>query len=502
MNLLVFFNDVIKYILTILFTFYVIFKITNYKCTENHKNNIIIFSSILLGLIYALFINYLNYYIIILAILVSSSLISSYVMEKNIDYTFTLSIISLTFTYIINTFSIIIVSLLIHLPHLEISNENPIIRLLINVLSFFLLFCFFKINRFKKGFAFLKDEEKFNTISIIGILLCGFSLIFYSITRYSDNLKVIQFLLLSIILIAFGIFIWIKRNLKISYKEKMKDQTIEILKKELEDENLKNLELKKEIENLSLINHKYSSRIKATEQNISKLAYAYTQIDNHELTVDISEINNTIKQISNEYSNEIRNLLKYAKQLPKTNIQGIDNMLEHMQTESIKSNINFDLKINCSINNMIENYISQNMLETLLGDHLKDAIIAINSNTTKNINKDIYIIFEITNNYYELSIYDSGVSFDIDTLVNLGIKQITTHKETGGSGIGFMTTFNTLKHCNASIIIEEIDFKNSNFSKAIKFRFNGKNDYIIHSSRWKEIKSKDYLNRIIFEDYK
>lgn len=54
-----------------------------------------------------------------------------------------------------------------------------------------------------------------------------------------------------------------------------------------------------------------------------------------------------------------------------------------------------------------------------------------------------------------MCIYDSGIEFELETLKKLGLERITTHKKTGGSGIGFMTTFETLKECKASLIIEE-----------------------------------------------
>ena len=51
--------------------------------------------------------------------------------------------------------------------------------------------------------------------------------------------------------------------------------------------------------------------------------------------------------------------------------------------------------------------------------------------------------------------------------------------------MGFFTSFETLKKCRASIIISE--FKDNIYSKKISFIFDGKNDYIIKSYRYKEL---------------
>ena len=96
------------------------------------------------------------------------------------------------------------------------------------------------------------------------------------------------------------------------------------------------------------------------------------------------------------------------------------------------------------------------------------------------------------NENYCIDIYDNGVDFDVDTLSKLGLKRVTTHSDTGGSGIGFMTTFETLKKAYASLVITEFENKTP-FSKSVTFRFDGENAYIIHSYRSEELKKN--INR-------
>ena len=115
-----------------------------------------------------------------------------------------------------------------------------------------------------------------------------------------------------------------------------------------------------------------------------------------------------------------------------------------------------------------------------------------------------------------MCIYDTGIEFEIDTLLKLGLEPITTHKDSGGSGIGFLTTFETLNEMKASLIIKELSEKlqtrikeitrrlsgseGNHYTKAVIIRFDNKHQYKIYSYRAKEIKEKNQDRKIIIED--
>ena len=62
-------------------------------------------------------------------------------------------------------------------------------------------------------------------------------------------------------------------------------------------------------------------------------------------------------------------------------------------------------------------------------------------------------------------------------------------KNLGGGGIGFMTTFETLRKAYASLIITEFE-NQAPFTKSVAFRFDGENNYIIQSYRSAELKER------------
>ena len=130
----------------------------------------------------------------------------------------------------------------------------------------------------------------------------------------------------------------------------------------------------------------------------------------------------------------------------------------------------------------------KNKLETMIGDHLQDALIAANA-SNRTIRSVLAMIGE-AGNCYEFSVQDSGIPFEVDTLVRLGTERITTRADEGGNGIGFMKTFETMRECGASLIITEKE-PGSSFSKIVTIRFDGENRYIIETYRPSDFPESD-----------
>lgn len=283
-------------------------------------------------------------------------------------------------------------------------------------------------------------------------------------------------------------FKWIKHSITAYYKKRMKDRTIENQAEEIKekDEIIKNL--KQELSAVLQINHKYNHRLSAMEQAVNKLNA------NEEFSSEYADVIDAVKMLSKEYKSELKKATNIVT-MPKTNIFSIDIILDYMKIECEKDKINFKVNINYPLNEIIEKFIDKSKLETLLADHIKDAIIAINC-CSKN-NKEIELNFNKIDNLYQIEILDTGIEFEIETLLKLGLKAVTTHKEIGGSGIGFITTFETIKEAKASLEIEE--FENYKYTKAIRIIFDGKNEYRIHSYRLGEIKKRNKDKSIIIK---
>ena len=259
---------------------------------------------------------------------------------------------------------------------------------------------------------------------------------------------------------------------------------LEETKAELEEKNTRIKELENEIIKSGKKSHSISHRQDILEHKLEEL----------NMKSEISEMD--IKSRIEKVGKDIRK--EPVIVLAKTGIAEIDDVLDYMKSECVKKKIDFQLQLSGNIYKMINNYVSKDELEILLADHIKNAIIAIEY--SNNINKSILVRLGRLDGTYGLYVYDSGIEFEKETLLKLGKKPATTHKDSGGTGMGFMNTFDTLRKHNASFIIEEYGKPvTDNFTKVLKFKFDGKKEFKICTYRKEEIEKQDKEKTLVVE---
>lgn len=344
-------------------------------------------------------------------------------------------------------------------------------------LQFLFAYLLFRIKRFKAGFPFLLEKYSIIlSLIVAGIVLLFVSWISIPRTNYPDSFDFLPFYL-GILITGVGIIIWIRRGIKAFYIRKMKEHNTKTLEQELAEKERECQRLIEQNKKLGSESHKIRNRLSTLERAVIIMSQsAYSTDFSEELAFTIEDI----KRLSQDYQNGISKI-EGKKPLPSSKIKMIDDLFEYFATKCAEHKIDFHLTINGSIPYMIENIIPQNKLEIMIGDHLQNAIIAVNS--SENSFRSILVILGVTGDFYELTVYDSGIPFEIDTLQKLGTEQTTTHSDSGGSGIGFMTTFAAVKECKASLVINEIEPNTANFSKSVSIYFDGKNEYKIQTYR-------------------
>lgn len=401
--------------------------------------------------------------------------------KNDLAYSMLITTVSLSINYIL--FSIgILASFLINL----ITNiKNEYINLFILIIIYIILFLIFlRIKRCKKGLAFLQRKLENQYFDIL-ILNVSITIIFAVIVLSEYEVLLSRRVMTILIILSIIMFITIQKSLQIYYKQKLLIQDLTETKKELEEKKKEIEKLEEENLNFSKISHSIAHKQKSLEYKLEQLAM------NSEIANEIG-IKDRINNITKDFQKET------ALELSKTGIEEIDDMLKYMQSECIKNKIDFQLQINGNIHKMINNHIEKEALEILLADHIKNAIIAIGSGN--NINKSILVRLGIIDGNYGLYIYDSGIEFEIKTLLNLGRKPATTHKDTGGTGMGFMNTFDTLRKYKASLEICEYGKPcKDNFTKVLKIKFDKKNEFSIISYRAEKIEKLDKQNLIKVE---
>lgn len=478
---------VIKYLLINIFTYLIALKISNTKNIKYIQSISIIIGSVIVTIIYSILKEYLNFTLLFMIAFFIQIMFLTGIINKNTSIIIT-NLLANAIAYAIFIVASIIELIPMIIFKIKISTINFMLIALIDII---LMLFFLKMKRLKNGLVFLNNNVCNNYIDIIVINISMTIILAYCILgNYYGNLTMnltVSFVILTIIM-----FIMIQKTLILYYKQKLLEKTMEDYEEEIKQKDEIIKELSEEKFKISKVNHEFYNRQKSLEKAVKDFINNTSTEMGNELTI-INKINN----LSKEYSNKMEKI-KQVEKLPLTDVEEIDEMFKYMQSECIKNNIDFRLKIEGNIISLINNIIEKDRLVTLIGDHLRDAIIAINSGTNKF--KSIIAILGIKDKYYEFCVYDTGVEFEIETLLKLGLEPVTTHKNTGGTGIGFISTFETINKCKASLIIQEKNKENTNnYTKAVIIRFDGKKEYRIKSYRANEIKKQVKDNRIIIE---
>lgn len=455
----------IEMFFVIIMTYYAYIKITDIKRIKIKDYVVIIITTIPLSIIANIIkleiLSYLRWTIIILVI----SIINYSISKKDLINTIISSVISLSISYGLYVLAVMIS----FFPIVLINIKNELVALGI-IISIFIVFNIitFKIKKLKHGISFLQRKLENQNFSIL-ILNIGIMILLSITILHNYSVLNVANIGMTFAIILFVMVITIKQSFNLYYKQKLLTKDLEETKRELETKKNEIEKLEKENLEFSKTSHSLAHKQKAIEFKLEQLMNGSIDKDSKE------KMKEEIEKIHKEVYREPDKV-----ELDKTGIESIDNMLSYMQSECIRDNIQFDLQVVGNIYYMINNLITENDLEILIADHIKDAIFAINF--SDNSNRSILVRIGKIDNTYSLYIYDSGLEFEKEVLDNLGKKPITTYSDSGGTGMGFMNTFDTLNKTKASLIINEIGKPCvDNYTKVLIFKFDNKKEFRVDS---------------------
>ena len=419
-------------------------------------------------------------------VIIGASLLLSLLLKKKLDETLTSLIIVLALSYIIYFFSASI-AFFIFSPFQISGIIVTIICIATGIIS--IATTLLVSNRINFTFIYYKYSRGL-FISISGIII-----VLYGLFREGRNISDERAFLLifGFILLGFGIYSWLRREDAFSQYRRSKN-LIEKKQQAILKQKEKDYEtLKKMHDYLAMVVHKDDKKIDAMERIVGKVVLRTQQSD---ILLDAKKILDEISILKEKSEKEYNEKLFNEKILPKTGLQIVDAKFETVSEKAMLKDIDFTLTINGDVSGM-DSIIPQFDLANIIGDLAENAFIAINH--LKEDQSYHKIEFKIIKNesVYELSISDSGIPFEIDTLIKLGVEQVTSHKDDGGNGYGYLTIFELLDDCNASLNITEYETKPSGFSKNITIQFNGKSQYIIKSFRANMIRKRNNNTNLI-----
>lgn len=414
-------------------------------------------------------------------------LLLSYMIRerKRLLKTIIVSLVSISFVFVFDVIAAFIQSIVFW--QLGLVQYSIFLFLFFQIMTMIALcILFMKIKRFRKGIQFFQEDINIG----IGLALSAIVMILKCLDLREGQGKVYLFVvfIVGIVISGFGLYLWIRRSITAHYRERLQLKSEEHYKEVLEERD-------KEIEKLNQSNA-YLAKIVHRDNHL--MSNVNTSIDmyfnsNDEAYKEI--LLRDLQTLAKERSETINKEQLESKLLPSTGNLLIDSAINDLYIKAAAHGIDFNLTVSSTVDEIIGKYISQTDLQTLLCDHIKDAIIAVDSYGESG--GKILVNLSKLNNNYCIDIYDSGVAFETATLSKLGVDRVTTHADSGGSGIGFMTTFETIKKAYASLIITEFEHR-SPFSKSVSFRFDGESAFIINSYRKDELQQLINRNDVIF----
>ena len=317
----------------------------------------------------------------------------------------------------------------------------------------------------------------------IGLIISGVVFIFYSLFREDVTSRMFWMMMVGIVLAGYGVFYWWKRETVIAHNEKVAG----IMNKRLQsmvDEKTGDLEQTRKA-------HDYmASEIHKDLKTLDALQKVVEDIVAKSEQTEILETSRTvlleIKTYRERLTTGLSKRIYSGKTLPQTRLPLVDAKCEILLEEATYRNIEFDFEINGKIKGIIQ-AIPQLDLVNIIGDLVDNSFVAIKHMQSLVKYRGVQISIGMVDDKYELNVKDSGIPFAIDTLNHLGEKPITTHLDEGGSGYGYMTVFEILKSCGASLTITE--YEAGIYSKCVTIRFDKKAKYIIKTYRADQLKS-------------
>ena len=401
--------------------------------------------------------------------------------KTKLELSITTTILSFGISYASFYLLIFFLSIIFQLFKAAHSSENiNVITFCALIIQFLLTYVLFKFRRLKSGMPFLKNKGSSNTGVFISVLLLCCVTIF---TNHNNSEFVYIVPVVLILLCGVFILFWWRGKLTKTYIERLRSDELSYLKGTIQDQDTQIKNLKEQNDALARIIHKDNKLLPAMGLAVKDYLESYDESYENSRRKG-QELLTQLNIMLEERSGALRDYQLDNGKLPLTNVLSIDSLMKFMFNKAKENGVILELTLAGSVTFMVENIISDSELRTLLADLIENAIIA----TKASISKKILVFIGISNSSYLINVMDSGIPFEVNTIVDLGLKRATTHADDGGSGIGLVMAYQVIKEHHASFIIEEYSGNNI-YTKKLSVKFDGLEQYIVKSDRYNEIRS-------------
>lgn len=469
--------DIFKFYSIFLCCILITLKIMNLTVkTAPYRNGLVLVPIVLTGLTYLL-----NLHVPELAYIASLLLlwISLSIFTKLPQRTFIAVTIAFGISYSLYAISCFIILVIFFSKYLFATPfPNLLLTILSSIFQTVLTIALLRIKRFKRGMPFLFSTSVINIATNTCLLLISCSM-YFSSTIVTHTTRIVA-LLLFISVLTFLIHWWQAQITK-SYKRSLEQRELESLRIELQEKDKQIAELKAESIKFGDITHEYNKLIPPLADAVCE--YLEADFSDAEATRSKGQVLSAQLHMQSEklaQTTAMLNAKKYKQH--DTGIGSLDTYLNFYEKQATEENVEFSVHAAVNLSEQVPKNISVDDFTHLVVNLLSNAFIAV----TDCSNPTVQLQFYPVGKHFVIEVSDNGIPFEVDSLVNYGLERITTHEDTGGSGVGLVAIWNIKETCGATLHIEEYE-ASAPFSKKISLIFNKKNLYSIRTWRKEEI---------------
>lgn len=401
-----------------------------------------------------------------------------------LSVSFTTSIISFALSYMMLAISSFILSLILT-PIYKRFSAFPINSYILftGILQCFIAKLLFHIKRLKRGMPFIIKNKIVNIGVIIASFLIIYNLFLQTILTASISIHFVA--LIFILLLALALLIWWRRKITQSYVEKLRVSEVEALYKEISDKEHEIEKLHSNNRYLARIIHKDNKLIPAMELAVRNYLQNGMQMkpeDARQYGIDLLA---QLQTMAADREGIIQNYHDDYRFRPQIGLYSVDAIIYYMERRAIPHSIRYEYQFDKGLKEVMLSYIDENDAIHLLSDAIENSIIA----TMHAIKKEIKIHIGFIQDILFMDISDTGLPFEPATYQNFGLLQHTTHKDSGGSGVGLLDIWKLKHKYKISLQIYEYPPDDHEYTKKIRFFFDRRNHFLIQSYRSQEITS-------------
>lgn len=404
--------------------------------------------------------------------------------QIRLQISFIVAVISFSLSYIALAFSGIIISVLITPFCLNISEIPSIYYVSISsILQLLFLHLLFHIKRLRNGMPFIRNNKSINVGISISFFIILLFIYLYNVKSYLFAQRFGGFII--ILLLALALLIWWRRKITQSYVEKLRVSEVEALYKEISDKEHEIEKLHSNNRYLARIIHKDNKLIPAMELAVRNYLQNGMQMkpeDARQYGIDLLA---QLQTMAADREGIIQNYHDDYRFRPQIGLYSVDAIIYYMERRAIPHSIRYEYQFDKGLKEVMLSYIDENDAIHLLSDAIENSIIA----TMHAIKKEIKIHIGFIQDILFMDISDTGLPFEPATYQNFGLLQHTTHKDSGGSGVGLLDIWKLKHKYKISLQIYEYPPDDHEYTKKIRFFFDRRNHFLIQSYRSQEITS-------------